>query len=72
MRKAVVADSANICASCVNSMLSSSDGLRTHWRLEDFPGHADQRAHALAQVLLQTLAKEEDDATVIVTKDMVP
>ena len=49
-----------------------SDGLRTHWGWEDFPGVADQPASALAQEFLRVLAKEEDDATVIVVKSVMP
>jgi anti-sigma regulatory factor (Ser/Thr protein kinase) len=49
-----------------------SDGLRTHWGWKDFPGLADQPAPALAQEFLRLLAKEEDDATVIVVRNVIP
>jgi anti-sigma regulatory factor (Ser/Thr protein kinase) len=49
-----------------------SDGLRTHWGWKDFPGLADQPAPALAQELLRLLAKEEDDATVMVVRNVIP
>lgn len=49
-------------------MVLHSDGLRTHWLWEDFPGLAAQSAEAIAQQLLSALAKDEDDATVIVVK----
>ena len=49
-----------------------SDGLRTHWSWKDFPGLADQPAPALAQEFLRLLAKEEDDATVIVVRSVIP
>jgi anti-sigma regulatory factor (Ser/Thr protein kinase) len=49
-----------------------SDGLRTHWNWKDFPGVADQPAPALAQELLRLLAKEEDDATVVVVGKAIP
>jgi anti-sigma regulatory factor (Ser/Thr protein kinase) len=49
-------------------MVLHSDGLRTHWTWEDFPGITTQSAGALAQQLLSVLAKDEDDATVIVVK----
>jgi serine/threonine protein phosphatase PrpC len=49
-----------------------SDGLRTHWSWKDFPGLAEQSAQALAQELLRLLVKEEDDATVIVVRKMIP
>ena len=45
-----------------------SDGLRTHWRWEDFPGLVDQSAEEIARQLLRSLAKDEDDATVLVSK----
>ena len=49
-----------------------SDGLRTHWNWKDFPGLAEQPAPALAQEFLRLLAKEEDDATVIVVRSVMP
>jgi anti-sigma regulatory factor (Ser/Thr protein kinase) len=49
-----------------------SDGLRTHWGWKDFPGVADQPAPALAQEFLRVLAKEEDDATVVVVRSVRP
>jgi serine/threonine protein phosphatase PrpC len=49
-----------------------SDGLRTHWNWKDFPGLANQPAPALAQEFLRVLAKEEDDATVIVVRSVTP
>jgi serine/threonine protein phosphatase PrpC len=49
-----------------------SDGLRTHWSWQDFPGVADQPAPALAQEFLRLLAKEDDDATVIVVRKVIP
>ncbi len=55
-----------------NVMVLHSDGLRTHWRWTDFPDLAAQPAEAIAQELLQTLAKDQDDATVIVVRDALP
>ncbi len=49
-----------------------SDGLRTHWGWKDFPNLAAQPAPALARQFLRLLAREEDDATVIVVKDIIP
>jgi len=48
-----------------------SDGLRTHWGWKDFPGVAEQPAQSLAQEFLRLLAKEEDDATVIVVRSAI-
>lgn len=45
-----------------------SDGLRTHWRVEDFPGLFDRPPAMAAQILLDKLARDEDDATVLVVK----
>ena len=39
---------------------------------QDFPGLAEQPAQALAQEFLRLLAKEEDDATVMVARDVIP
>jgi serine/threonine protein phosphatase PrpC len=49
-------------------MVLHSDGLRTHWIWEDFPGLDTQSAGVIAQQLLSALAKEDDDATVVVVK----
>jgi anti-sigma regulatory factor (Ser/Thr protein kinase)/serine/threonine protein phosphatase PrpC len=49
-----------------------SDGLRTHWGWKDFPGVAEQPAQALSQEFLRRLAREEDDATVIVVRSVIP
>jgi anti-sigma regulatory factor (Ser/Thr protein kinase)/serine/threonine protein phosphatase PrpC len=53
-------------------MVLHSDGLTTRWRWEDYPGLALQPAPAVAQGLLWALAKEGDDATVVVVRDLVP
>ncbi len=55
-----------------NLLVLHSDGLRTHWCWTDFPGVAEQSAQALAQEFLRLLAKEEDDATVIVVREVFP
>ena len=49
-----------------------SDGLRTHWNWQDFPGLTDQPASTQAQDFLRLLAKEEDDATVLVVRSVIP
>ncbi len=49
-----------------------SDGLATHWGWKDFPGLPDRAAPAMAQELLARLAKDDDDATVIVVKEAAP
>lgn len=45
-----------------------SDGVRSHWRWEDFPELAGKSAAGTAHALLQALAKETDDATVLVVR----
>ncbi len=52
-----------------NVLILHSDGLATHWRWEDFPHLAGKSATALAQGLLRALAKDNDDATVVVVKE---
>jgi anti-sigma regulatory factor (Ser/Thr protein kinase)/serine/threonine protein phosphatase PrpC len=49
-------------------MVLHSDGLTTHWRWEDFPDLAHAPATIAARRLLGTLAKDEDDATVMIIK----
>jgi serine/threonine protein phosphatase PrpC len=45
-----------------------SDGLTTLWRWEDFPDLMRASASVTARRLLQALAKDDDDATVLVVK----
>jgi serine/threonine protein phosphatase PrpC len=45
-----------------------SDGLTTLWRWEDFPDLRRASASVTARRLLQALAKDDDDATVLVVK----
>ncbi len=49
-----------------------SDGVATHWGWNDFQGWAERPAAALAQDLLRAKAKDEDDATVIVVRNVIP
>jgi anti-sigma regulatory factor (Ser/Thr protein kinase)/serine/threonine protein phosphatase PrpC len=49
-------------------LILHSDGLTTHWQPEDFPNLARSAAGKAAQALLVSLAKEDDDATVVVVK----
>ncbi|HXH09551.1 MAG TPA: ATP-binding SpoIIE family protein phosphatase [Alphaproteobacteria bacterium] len=46
-----------------------SDGVSSRWGLADFPRLATESATTTAQSLLRALAKEHDDATVVVVKD---
>jgi len=54
-----------------NLLIVHSDGLSTRWPWEDFAHLADKPATVIAQQLLRKLAKEEDDATVLVVRDAV-
>lgn len=45
-----------------------SDGLRTHWQWDDFPGLERQPAQVIAYKLLNDLNKPDDDATVVVVR----
>ena len=49
-------------------MVLYSDGLRTHWRWEDFPKLVGRPAEVIARELLRSLARDEDDATVMVVR----
>jgi len=55
-----------------NILILHTDGLVTHWQWEDFPQLAGQSATFIAQELLRKLAKENDDATVVVVKGVMP
>jgi anti-sigma regulatory factor (Ser/Thr protein kinase) len=48
-----------------------SDGVSTHWSWQDFPGWANRPAAAMAQDLLRAKAKDDDDATVIVVRNVI-
>lgn len=45
-----------------------TDGLRSQWQWSDFPGLEHGPPQTVANQLLRTLAKEDDDATVLVVK----
>lgn len=49
-----------------------SDGIDSHWDWRDSPSFEKLSATAIAQQLLRTRAKREDDATVVVVRDVVP
>ena len=50
-------------------LIIHSDGLSSHWRWHDFPDIPDAPANVIAQRLLNRLAKDNDDATVLVVKN---
>ncbi len=45
-----------------------TDGLTTHWSLEDFPGLAGRSASVIAGFLYKTFKRGKDDATVVVVR----
>ena len=51
-------------------MVLHSDGLRSRWRWEDFPDFAEAPAQRIAQRLVTTLARADDDATAVVVKGL--
>ncbi len=51
-----------------NIIVLHSDGVRVHWRWEDFPELVEESATVTAQRLLHALAKDEDDSTVVVVR----
>jgi anti-sigma regulatory factor (Ser/Thr protein kinase) len=51
-------------------MVLHSDGVTSHWGLADFPDLASESPTTMAQRLLRALAKEHDDATVVVVRGM--
>ncbi|MCL4367924.1 MAG: ATP-binding protein/SpoIIE family protein phosphatase [Actinobacteria bacterium] len=55
-----------------NVMVLHSDGLKTHWRWEDFPNLEGRPADIIARDLLRALARDEDDATVMVVQGNLP
>ena len=49
-------------------LILHSDGLRNHWHWRDFPGLWQMPAQEAAVHLLRSLAKDNDDATVLVAR----
>jgi len=52
-------------------MVLHSDGVSGHWGLADFPDLLRESAATMAPRLLRTLAKDNDDATVVVVRDSI-
>ena len=49
-----------------------TDGLRTHWQWDDFPGLGREPAKEIASRLMRDLAIGNDDATVLAVKSEAP
>ena len=45
-----------------------SDGLTTHWKLDDFPGLASRSASLIAGMMFKHFRRGKDDATVVVVR----
>ena len=45
-----------------------SDGLTTHWKLEDFPGLASRSSSVIAGMMYKAFKRGKDDATVVVVR----
>ena len=45
-----------------------TDGLRSHWHWEDFPGLEQEPSQIIASKLMRELASGNDDATVLAVK----
>lgn len=46
-----------------------SDGVATHWALQDYPGLAQKHPALIAGVLFRDFQRPRDDSTVLVAKD---
>ncbi len=47
-------------------LILHSDGISTHWKLEDYPGLLDRSTSLIATVLYRDFCRGRDDATVVV------
>jgi serine/threonine protein phosphatase PrpC len=52
-------------------MVMYSDGIKTHWQWKEFSQYHNESATSLARRLLFSLARDTDDATLIVVKKKV-
>jgi len=49
-----------------------SDGLQSHWRLDQYPGLAQRDAALIAAVLYRDFARGRDDVSVVVQRMTPP
>jgi len=52
-------------------MVLHSDGVSGRWGLADFPDLLRESAATMAPRLLRALAKDNDDATIVVVRDII-
>ena len=51
-------------------LVMHSDGLSTHWDLDSYPGLRNRHPSVIAAVLFRDHARERDDVTVVVTREV--
>ena len=54
------------------ALVLHTDGLRTHWNWDDFPGLEREGAQLIAAKLMHKLASGADDATVLAVRSQAP
>jgi hypothetical protein len=54
--------------SSASVLILHSDGLATHWRMDDYPGLLAREPSLIAGVLYRDLRRGRDDASVVVVK----
>ena len=52
-----------------STLVLHSDGVATHWALQDYPGLAQKHPALIAGVLFRDFQRPRDDSTVLVAKD---
>jgi hypothetical protein len=52
--------------------IAHSDGLRTRWALDDYPGLAMRHPAVIAAVLYRDHERGHDDATILVARNIIP
>jgi anti-sigma regulatory factor (Ser/Thr protein kinase) len=53
-------------------LILHTDGVQTRWQWQDFPGLEREPAETIARKLLHALATKDDDATVLVVRNLRP
>ncbi|HYG74933.1 MAG TPA: SpoIIE family protein phosphatase [Planctomycetota bacterium] len=51
-------------------LIMFSDGISTHWKIEDYPGLRNRHAATIAGVIYRDYGRGRDDATVLVVKSI--
>jgi hypothetical protein len=53
-------------------LIMHSDGIRSTWDWSDLPGFASENPSVIAQRLVSSFGRPDDDATVLVVKNVRP